>query len=174
MLSWRFQQTIPRKPNRAAPRSVPITIPAFWPPLRPDEPPWPAAAGSGSGTFGLGGGGKEIGLGIGAGGGELGEGTGAGVGELGDGTGAGVGELGDGTGAGVGEGGRVLGAGEGEFGDGVGTGWASKQCNKFVNKTTNSKRFKNPLLIILAIMFVKQNTVCMKVNIILCVLKGDH
>jgi len=152
MLTRRFQQTIPMKPNMAAPRSVPITIPAFWPPLRPDEPPWPAAVGSGSGAFGLGGGGAEIGLGTGAGGGELG----------------------DGTGAGVGEGGRVLGAGEGEFGDGVGTGWASKQCNKFVNKTTNSKRFKNPLLIILAIMFVKQNTVCMKVNIILCVLKGDH
>lgn len=150
MLTRRFQQTIPMKPNMAAPRSVPITIPAFWPPLRPDEPPWPAAVGSGSGAFGLGGG-EEIGLGTGAGGGELG----------------------GGTGAGVGEGGRKFGAGEGEFGDGagVGTGWASKQCNKFVNKTTNSKRFKKLLLIILAIMFVKPNTICMKVDIILYILK---
>jgi hypothetical protein len=133
MLLWRFQQTNPTKPNKAAPRSVPMTIPAFWPPLRPVGPPRPSTGGAGSGTFGEGEGGRELGFGEG-------EGEGVRVG----------------VGAGVGEGGVGVGAGDGEFGDGA--GWASKECNKFENKITSKRRFMMPLLIILTIMFVKPST----------------
>lgn len=125
-----------------------MTIPAFWPPLRPDGPPRPATGGAGSGAFV--------------------EGEGASGGELGFRIGAGVGEVGGNTGDGVGA------AGEREFGDGVGTGWASKDCNKFVNKKLSSKKFKNLLLIILSILFFKPNTIYVKVNKILSLLKGDY
>lgn len=107
-------------------------MPAFWPPLRPDEPPPPTNGDCGSGTL------EVVG-------GELG----VVVGEVG-GLGVGVG-VGDG-----GEDGGVIGPCEGELGDGVGTNWASN----FVNNKISTKRFKDPFLVTLSIMFVKPNTMC--------------